>query len=103
MIELKSDRFISKSFQIIGLGINSNKSPTYNSSINVPPYISEFFNIDSIGIIAPPSGEKTYRDVPMTRIKAWPFHFGNFHGVLVTYCAVKLEFSPTAFDLLSQD
>ena len=55
LIELKSDRFISKSFQIIGLGMNSNKSPTYNSSLNVSPYI--FFNIDSIGILTPPSGE----------------------------------------------
>ena len=80
--------------------MNSNKSPTYNSSLNVSPYI--FFNIDSIGILTPPSGE-TYRDVPMTQTEAWPFHFGNFRAVLVIYCAVKLEFSPTAFDLLSQD
>ena len=47
--------------------------------------------------------KQTYQDVPMTQTEAWPFHFGNFRAVLAIYCAVKLEFSPTAFDLLSQD
>lgn len=57
LIELKSDRFISKSFQIIGLGMNSNKSPKYNSSPNVSPILG-FLNIDSIGILASPSDER---------------------------------------------
>ena len=80
--------------------MNSNKSPTYNSSINVTPIHKDFSILIQLG--TPPSGE-TYRDVPMTQTEAWPFHFGNFRAVLAIYCAVKLEFSPTAFDLLSQD